>query len=189
MSKKNSNKNIILIIVGIVIFVVLLILILRTGSPSGKNATNTQSSSGNINNQSSNIAPVVAFINSNNRFVNIGGESKQPQVLFTIEAGCASCAVLTQEFSKISPLYGSVKFYGVDINSADTYSELMPWINTITNGKGRVSYVISKSNTFLEDYKVTNIDTVYIINKNGDLVYSKVLPSESSLIKVLSTIS
>ncbi len=180
MSKKNTSRNVILIMVGVVIFIVLLILVVNSGSSLRGNTTNKTVKV---------IAPVVSFMNSNNQLVNIGGVSSKAQVLFTIEAGCADCAVLSKELSKISSLYNNVKFYGVDINSIDTYSELMPWINSITNGNGRVSYVIAKSNTFLEDYKVTSLDMVYIINKNGDLVYSKVLPSESSLRKVLSSIS
>ena len=182
MSKKNTSRNIILIVIGVVLFIILLIFIVNSGSSLKKNITNT-------NNQSNNIAPTVAFMNSNNQLVNIGGASSQTQVLFTMEAGCADCAVLSKELSTISSLYNNVKFYGVDINSADTYSELLPWIHSITNGNGKVSYLISKSSAFLEDYKVTSLDTVYIINKNGDLVYSKVLPSESSLKKVLSYIS
>ena len=153
----------------------------------------TSSSSNNVENKtlaSNNVkSNTISFVNQNNQVVNIGGKSNNTEVVFTMEAGCADCAVLSESLSQISKKYSNVKFYGVDINSLDTYKELIPWVDSINHNVGDVSYVISKNSKFLEDYKVTSLDTVYIINKNGYIIYSKVLPSPNSIKSALSNIS
>jgi thiol-disulfide isomerase/thioredoxin len=183
---KSNNLYKWIIVIAIILAVGIIAFAKLETTSSSNSSNNTQNKTLTSNNVKTNT---ISFINQNNQTVNIGGRSNNTEVVFTMEAGCADCAVLSESLSQISKEYSNVKFYGVDINSLDTYKELIPWVNSINHNVGDVSYVISKNSKFLEDYKVTSLDTVYIINKNGYLIYSKVLPSTNSIKSVLSSTS
>ena len=184
--KKNNNKYVILLILSLLILGFILIISISIYTSGNNNISGSLKSS---KTSSNNLTSALFFTNSHNKVEKIGGQSNNVQVIFSMEAGCSDCAILAKELATISEKYSNVKFYGVDINSADSYSELIPWINSITQGKGNISYVISKNSNFLQEYKVTSLDTLYIINKKGDLVYRSFFPSENSIERTLSFLS
>ena len=105
----------------------------------------------------------------------LAAQRGHPVVLFFMAAWCTSCLLESNALGQIQRTYGSgVRVVLVDIGRGDSPGALRDFVQR-SAGPSRY-WVLDSSGKVATLYGVQSLDTTYVIDKSGRIVYSDKLP-------------
>lgn len=98
-----------------------------------------------------------------------------PVVLFFMAASCTSCLLESNALGQIQHNYGSnVRIALIDIGKGDSSSALHAFVQR-SAGPSRF-WILDSDGKLASTYGVQTLDTTYVVDKGGRIVYSTRLP-------------
>ncbi len=172
------------LLASVLLIVGILLVLHHPHSSTSAPKPKTKTSSASI----SDVLAPSAIVKGASQNISIGGDSEQPEVVYTMTVGCADCIGMAKELNSIAAEYESkgVKFYGVDIEGTDSVKVVDYWINAITS-PNHITYTVDAYSNFLQEYKVTQLSELYILYK-GKIMYQAQSPSTKDVQLALSRI-
>ncbi len=156
--------------------VVIPILIVATLLAAGLAVRSRLASSTSISGvEGATTAPAFTVATVNGPRFSLAAQHGRPVVLFFMAAWCTSCLIESNALGEIQRHYGNnVRTVLVDIGRGDSPSALR---NFVQRSQGPSRYWVLDSDGVLAlRYGVQSLDTTYVIDKGGRIVYSDKLP-------------
>jgi peroxiredoxin len=105
----------------------------------------------------------------------LAAERGHPVVLFFMAASCTSCLLESNALGQIQHKYGSnVRIALIDIGKGDSSSALHAFVQR-SAGPSRF-WILDSNGKLASTYGVQSLDTTYVVDRGGRIVYSTRLP-------------
>jgi peroxiredoxin len=105
----------------------------------------------------------------------LAAQRGHPVVLFFMAASCTSCLLESNALGRIQHKYGSnVRIALIDIGKGDSSTALRAFVQR-SAGPSRF-WILDSDGTLASTYGVQTLDTTYVVDKGGRIVYSNRLP-------------
>ena len=105
----------------------------------------------------------------------LAAQRGHPVVLFFMAASCTSCLLESNALGRIERKYGdNVRIVLIDIGKGDSSTALRAFVQR-SAGPSRF-WILDSDGKLASTYGVQTLDTTYVVDKGGRIVYSNRLP-------------
>lgn len=165
--------------VGLVVFLV--VFQLFTGGLTGllgggSGSVNYHKADAPVGTSVGKTAPDATLQTVNGSTVTIQG-SEKPTVIFLMASWCSSCRIESSALQEVEEIYGDrVRIISVDVDpKRDSMADLRafkqkyggPWTHAMATSE------------FMKSYRVKALDTTYVLNQHGVIVYKDISPTDT----------
>jgi peroxiredoxin len=100
----------------------------------------------------------------------------KPVILFTMAYWCGTCVPEAQALAELHRKYGDrVSIIALDVDPSSTPEKLQQFREWV--GQSDYVWALDKGNRVAQAYQVRALDTTFIINQAGEIIYSDASPT------------
>lgn len=171
------------VLVILIIIVSVVVIIYQPPNENDKNDDNTHgdNNGNNIGTEVGQFAPVFELVDTDNVIFDLEDSKGSVVVLDFMATWCGPCETELEHLKDVRSYYdySAVKIVSIDIDDTESaeklnnykYNNSCDWIFAAGGGSVR------------DTYKIGNIPTIYIIDKQGTIAYKKVGVADYSILK------
>lgn len=128
------------------------------------------------------IAPDFTLPTLDGSTFTLSAQQGKPTIIFFMAYWCGTCIPEAQALSRLNQEYGEdISIIAIDVDPSSTADLLNSFKEA--SGNGEYVWALDINEDVFYSYQVRSLDTTYILDENGHIVYSDLWPTDYATLK------